>query len=195
MSLDSITFFFAVPPTLVPKVGLSHDSNTRRFPPTALFNFFSPQTDLMGCNGPSAPRPSNCHFPWSPPSFDSSCLSLILAGSQRRPEESIPEVINWLRQTFRRAETAATLQCGGWGETRNRRKSFLGQMWAKFLRCSFFRLFRTSASFAICSVCRAARSDKPCQPLRKHVSYPELSGTRREMITREWLRRVFSLAK
>lgn len=75
-----IYIFFSVPPTLVPKVSPSHDRSTRRFPPTALFNFF-PQTDLMGCNGPSAPRPSNCHFLWSPPSFDSSCLSLILAGS------------------------------------------------------------------------------------------------------------------
>lgn len=56
-------------------------TETRGVFPRLLSIIFSPQTDLMGCNGPSAPRPSNCHFPWSPPSFDSSCLSLILAGS------------------------------------------------------------------------------------------------------------------
>lgn len=156
-----IYIFFAVPPTLVPKVSLSHDSNTRRFPPTALFNFF-PQTDLMGCNGPSAPRPSNCHFPWSPPSFDSSCLSLILAGSKRRPEESIPEVINWLRQTFHRAELLQLYSTAGGkrGGERPKRAEKFGQMWAKFSDF-FLPSLSNKCKFAICSVCRAARSDKP----------------------------------
>lgn len=180
--------FFFWSHLLFPKVSLSHDRNMTHFfsPP---FNS-SPPTALMGCDGPLASRPSNCHFSWS--LLLQVELSVVnssrVGGGVGGLEESILEMINWFEQLCFFCRIHRTLQDGVEWATKSNHEILRAAASSAILVFSL----KQAQVYEYRETDSPSRGEQSPKSGRKHVFYTELSE---KMITHERPRFLFLLAK